>query len=188
MSHTELSTALLQTAREAIARAFGRDGAMAPQHAALDRPGATFVTLMQQGDLRGCIGTLRAHRPLRQDVEQNALAAAFCDPRFAPLTAVELDITRIEVSLLSASTPLPFADEDDLLQRLRPGVDGVVLEYLGRRATFLPQVWDGLPDPREFIVALKRKAGLAADFWHQEIRMSRYQVSKWQEPEPCHQP
>ena len=181
MARTELGGALLLTARRALDQAFGGARAAAAAHAELDQPGATFVTLTQDGGLRGCIGTLEAHRPLRQDVEENTLNAAFRDPRFAPLAAAELEVTRIEVSLLCAPVPLPIAGEDDLLQRLRPGVDGLVLAFRGQRATFLPQVWESLPEPREFIAALKRKAGLAAGFWHDDVRVSRYAVSKFRE-------
>ena len=187
MPSTDLGGALLHTARAALAAAFERAGAAATgHHAALEAHGATFVTLTQYGELRGCIGTLEAHRPLREDVEQNALAAAFRDPRFAPLAAAELEITRVEVSLLSAPAPLPVAGEDDLLRRLRPGVDGVVLAWRGRRATFLPQVWESLAEPRDFIAALKRKAGLGAAFWADDVRIARYTVDKFKEPEPRH--
>jgi AmmeMemoRadiSam system protein A len=184
MPDTELGAALLSTARDALDRAFGCERPAPRRVAALDEPGATFVTLMQHGELRGCIGTLRAHRPLRVDVEENALAAAFRDPRFTPMLEPELASTRIEVSLLSASRPLALAGEQDLLQQLTPGVDGVVLEWRDRRATFLPQVWESLPDARDFLAALKRKAGLAADFWRDDVRVSRYSVSKWKEREP----
>ena len=183
MAPTDLGGALLQTARRAIEQSFGRGPAAAATHAELDRPGATFVTLTQHGELRGCIGTLEAHRALRRDVEENARNAAFRDPRFAPLALAELHVTRIEVSLLSAPAPLPIAGEDDLLARLRPGVDGIVLAFRRQRATFLPQVWESLPEPGEFIAALKRKAGLAAGFWHDEIRIARYTAAKFREPE-----
>ncbi len=182
MATTELGGALLQTARLALEQAFGSAPAAAVAHAALDRPGATFVTLTQHGELRGCIGTLEAHRALRRDVEENTRNAAFRDPRFAPLAAAELHVTRIEVSLLSAPVPLPIAGEADLLARLRPGVDGIVLAYRGRRATFLPQVWESLPEPADFIAALKRKAGLATGFWHDDIRIARYTATKFREP------
>jgi len=183
---TDLGSALLHTARAALAAAFDRaaGATVTGCEAALEAHGATFVTLTQYGELRGCIGTLEAHRPLREDVEQNALAAAFRDPRFAPLAATEWAITRVEVSLLSAPAPLPVAGEDDLLQRLRPGVDGVVLAWRGRRATFLPQVWESLAEPRDFIAALKRKAGLGTGFWADDIRIARYTVDKFKEPEP----
>jgi AmmeMemoRadiSam system protein A len=183
MAPTELGIALLHVARRALAGAFDREIPAAGHHAALDELGATFVTLRQDGGLRGCIGTLDAHRSLRRDVEANTLSAAFRDPRFAPLAAQEQDITCIEVSLLSAPVPLPIAGEADLLQRLRPGVDGVVLAWRGRRATFLPQVWETLCEPRDFIAALKHKAGFSAGFWADDIRVSRYTVNKFMEPE-----
>jgi AmmeMemoRadiSam system protein A len=182
MSGTDLGGALLATARDALDRAFDGSALAAPRFEVLEAHGATFVTLTQQGDLRGCVGTLEAHRPLREDVAENALAAAFRDPRFAPLAVEELDRTRIEVSLLSPPAPLPVAGERDLLARLRPGVDGVVLAWRGRRATFLPQVWEQLPDPQAFLAALKRKAGLASSFWDERIRIARYTVAKFREP------
>lgn len=147
----------------------------------LDEPGAVFVTLTQGGELRGCIGSLEAHRPLRNDLCANALAAAFSDPRFPPLTVEELNGTQVEVSVLSQPEPLDFRDEADLLARLRPGIDGVILEHGWHRATFLPQVWDQLPEPRQFLAHLKRKAGLAPDFWSDDIRISRYSVEKFKE-------
>jgi AmmeMemoRadiSam system protein A len=183
MDDRDLGAALIATARGAIDAAFGRPEARVRPHAALDRPGATFVTLKQDGELRGCIGSLEAHRLLAIDVRRNALAAAFSDPRFPPLVAQELDVTTVEVSLLSPASRVEVADEEDLLARLDPGVDGIVLELGRRRATFLPQVWETLPDPRDFIGALKRKAGMPANFWSPEMRVSRYTVSKWQQAE-----
>lgn len=158
-------------------------------HAAwLDAPGASFVTLTSGrapgGALRGCIGSLEARRPLRADVEANAVAAALHDPRFAPLTARELDDTVVEVSVLSVPAALPAADEAELLARLRPGVDGVVLSACGRRATFLPQVWEQLPDPADFLARLRRKAGLPADYWGRDIVVETYTVTAWQEAAP----
>lgn len=154
----------------------------------LDAPGASFVTLtlgrVPGGALRGCIGSLEARRPLREDVEANAVAAALHDPRFAPLTARELDDTVVEVSVLSAPAALPAADEAELLARLRPGVDGVVLSACGRRATFLPQVWEQLPDPADFLARLRRKAGLPADYWGRDVVVETYTVTAWQEAAP----
>ncbi|MBK6804814.1 MAG: AmmeMemoRadiSam system protein A [Betaproteobacteria bacterium] len=183
MDDRDLGAALIATARGAIDAAFGRPEARVRPHAALDRPGATFVTLKQDGDLRGCIGSLEAHRLLAIDVRRNALAAAFSDPRFPPLAAQELEVTTVEVSLLSPAARVEVADEEDLLARLEPGVDGIVLELGRRRATFLPQVWESLPDPRDFIGALKRKAGMPANFWSAEMRVSRYTVAKWHQAE-----
>jgi len=183
MTDRHLGAALILAARGAIEAAFGRLDARARPHAALDEPGATFVTLEQDGELRGCIGSLVAHRKLAVDVRENALAAAFRDPRFAPLTSRELEATTVEVSLLAPPAAFEVAGEDDLLSRLEPGVDGIVIELGARRATFLPQVWESLPDPRDFVGALKRKAGLPADFWSPEVRVSRYTVARWHEAE-----
>lgn len=130
----------------------------------LRSPGASFVTLTQRGCLRGCIGSLEAHRALYLDVQANAVAAALRDPRFPPLPADELHFTRVEVSLLSATEPLAFESEADALAQLRPGVDGILLEYGSLRSTFLPQVWEQLPGPQDFMSQLKRKAGLPGDF------------------------
>jgi len=177
-----LGRALLAVARNAIADQLGAGTSAPPAHPALGAPGASFVTLTQYGELRGCIGSLKAHRPLIYDVRENAQGAAFRDPRFAPLQASELDITRIEVSLLSPARRLGFESEADLLAQLRPGIDGLILSYGARRATFLPQVWESLPEPRDFLAQLKRKAGLPVDFWHQDLLMARYEVTKWKEP------
>ena len=147
----------------------------------LTQNGATFVTLTQNGNLRGCIGSLEAYRPLALDVAENAIAAAFRDPRFPPLGPEELDFTRVEVSLLDVPKPMEFSDEADALARLRPGIDGLILAYGHRRATFLPQVWESLPDRQQFMAHLKMKAGLPADFWDDGITLSRYGVQKWKE-------
>jgi AmmeMemoRadiSam system protein A len=178
-----LGRALLVRARNAIAGEFGLPGEPEPASDGLATPGAVFVTLTQQGDLRGCIGSLEAFRPLEDDVRANARAAAFRDPRFPPLSRAELAATRIEVSLLTPATPMRFANEEDAISQLRPGVDGVILECAGRRGTFLPQVWDSLPERHLFLNHLKRKAGLAPDYWAPGIRLSRYEVKKWKEPE-----
>lgn len=140
--------------------------------------GASFVTLTLEGDLRGCIGSLEAHRPLIDDVKANAQAAAFEDPRFQPLTAAELEQVEVEVSVLSPPKPLPGGlSEDQVIEALTPGVDGVVLRYGPYRATYLPQVWDQLPDPRTFLATLKNKAGLPSDFWAPEMQVETYRVS-----------
>lgn len=177
----DLGAALLRHARSAIAEGLGLAPPVPPVVAALSAVGATFVTLRLAGDLRGCIGTVEAFRPLREDVRANAAAAAFRDPRFAPLARGELGATVIEVSLLDSPVPIATADEAAALAQLRPDVDGVVLEAAGRRATFLPQVWEQLPDRREFIAALKRKAGLPPAFWDGSVRLSRYGVAKFAE-------
>ena len=178
-----LGHALVTIARNALCVELGHARRTTPTHSSLDAPGATFVTLTQRGDLRGCVGSLEARRPLRADVHANAIAAAFRDPRFPPLAAFELDSTQVEVSLLSASLPITASDEGALLRTLVPGVDGVTLEYGRHRATFLPQVWESLAEPSSFLDALKRKAGLPSDFWHPRLRFSRYAVTKWTEAE-----
>ena len=176
-------TLLVALARAAIASQFGQNFSVNGEAAFLQRPGATFITLKNNGRLRGCIGSLSVHRSLLDDIRANARAAAFKDPRFGPLRFEELNSIRIEVSLLSALQPMVFSDEADALSQLRPGIDGLVLECGDKRGTFLPQVWENLPEPRAFLGELKRKAGLAADFWDAGLRLSRYTVAKWSEPE-----
>jgi len=173
-------------ARAAIAqrRMSPIEAATSTNAAWLDAPGAAFVTLTQRGQLRGCIGSLVAHRALRDDVEANARAAAFDDPRFMPLQPDELAHTRIEVSVLSAPVPMSFTSRQDALAQLRPGIDGVILSAGRRRATFLPQVWDELPDVEDFIAHLFRKAGLPANYWADDVTISRYTVTAFIEDEP----
>ena len=179
----ERGETLLTVARNAIASHLGEPEKPHAIQPWIKKPGASFVTLTQQGNLRGCIGSLEAHRPLLEDVRANAIAAAVHDPRFSPLIAQELSHTRIEVSLLSSTEVIAFDSEQHALAQLRPGVDGLVLEYGHSRGTFLPQVWESLPSPADFMAHLKRKAGLPMNFWHEDIRLSRYAVTKWKEAE-----
>lgn len=176
---------LVSIARSSIASSFGIRTSVQEDASFLHRPGASFVTLKSENRLRGCIGSLQAHRTLVEDVKANARAAAFHDPRFAPLSFDELSVTKIEVSVLSALTPLAFRNQEHALAQLRPGEDGVVLEFGRHRGTFLPQVWENLPAPASFLGELKHKAGLPRDFWHDGIRLFRYTVSKWVESEEC---
>ena len=178
-----LGRALLVRARNAIAGEFGIKPLPEADDPALAQPGAVFVTLTQHGELRGCIGSLEAHRTLDADVRSNAKAAAFGDPRFMPLSEDELARTRVEVSLLTPASPIEFTDQDDAIRQLRPSMDGVILEWHGRRGTFLPQVWESLPERRSFFTHLKQKAGLPADFWAPDVKLYRYEVRKWKEPE-----
>ena len=141
----------------------------------LQAPGACFVTIQRQGQLRGCIGSLEPHRPLALDVLHNASAAAFHDPRFAPLRAAELDGLSLHISVLGPSEPIVARNESELLVQIRPGIDGLILEDHGHRATFLPSVWEQLPEPAQFLRQLKRKAGLADDHWSDSLRFARYQ-------------
>ena len=175
---------LLAIARAAISTELGRPlraDASAPW---LEEEGACFITLTQRGKLRGCMGTVEPYRSLLEDVTSNARKSAFADPRFPPLSAQELDVTRIEISLLSPLRPMEFRSEGDALSQLRPGVDGIVFEWRNHRSTFLPQVWEGLANPRDFLDQLKLKAGLPEHFWSDEVRLFRYNVAKWSEPEP----
>lgn len=181
----EKGKVLLPVARAAIAEHFGHSPASGDDStddaAWLHEHGACFVTLMQYDNLRGCIGSLEAHRKLLDDVRSNAHAAAFRDTRFSPLTEAELDVTDIEISLLSAMQAMSFESEQHALEQIRPGIDGIVFEYRHYRSTFLPQVWQQLPRADEFIAHLKHKAGLPVDFWADDVRLQRYTVSKWKE-------
>jgi AmmeMemoRadiSam system protein B/AmmeMemoRadiSam system protein A len=177
----QLGPALLSRARNAIAAVLGLEAAPEPAHPALDRPGATFVTLRRAGALRGCVGALQARQPLHEDVRAHAVAAAFDDPRFPPLVREEFAELQIEVSVLGEAEPLATTSETEARAALRRGVDGVILEWRGRRATFLPQVWEQLPQRAAFLTALKLKAGLAPDFWADDLRLARYQVRKFVE-------
>ncbi len=172
---------LLALARAAIGVRLGNVAPMVDDAAWLRDPGASFVTLMREDRLRGCIGTLEAHRPLGADIQANAVAAAFSDPRFAPLTPEEFGAVRVEVSVLSPVETLTFRDEADALAQLRPAVDGVIFEYGHHRSTFLPQVWEDFRDPGLFMGHLKYKAGLPPDFWDRDVKLARYTVAKWRE-------
>ena len=176
---------LVALARAALNAAVGMPAGQCDAAADLQAPGATFVTLTQAGRLRGCIGSLQAHRPLAEDVRDNAVAAALHDPRFAPVSASEAPALRVEVSVLTPAQALPFANQAHALWQLQPGRDGVVFEcrHQGRlfRSTFLPQVWEQLPNLVAFMAHLKAKAGLPQDFWSPEVRLSVYRVQKFLE-------
>jgi len=177
---------LLQLAAASIAHglAHGRPLPVNPAEypPRLRAPGAAFVTLHLQGRLRGCIGSLEAYRPLVEDVAENAFAAAFRDPRFPPLSQAEFPLLDIEVSVLSPPEALPVRSEAELLERIRPGVDGLILEEGARRGTFLPAVWESLPDPRSFVTQLKLKAGLPPDYWSDTLRVYRYHTEAFHAP------
>jgi AmmeMemoRadiSam system protein A len=173
---------LLALARGAVAAAVGA-APFAPEpwspRSRLARPGASFVTLRTHGELRGCVGTLEPHRALAEDVIDNARAAALRDPRFPPLARRELDRLELHLSVLGPARELAAAGERELLAALRPGVDGLVIEEGERRATFLPAVWATLPDPREFLAQLRRKAGLPRDYWSPTLAFRRYEVEEF---------
>lgn len=178
-----LGRALLAMARRSIADGLGLaagTSVTAPDLPELYRPGSTFVTLHDaQGRLRGCIGRLEATRALGEDVRANALAAAFADSRFEPLSAWEWPGLHVEVSVLEPPETLAARDEAAALAALRPGLDGLIFEWRGARATLLPQVWEQCPQPAQFMAALKRKAHLPADFWAPEVRLWRYRVRRF---------
>jgi len=174
---------LLLLARGAIAEHFGQTPRERLHAAWLTQPGATFVTLTLHGKLRGCIGSLEARLPLIEDVRHNAVAAAFQDPRFTPLSDTEFSDVSIEISLLSKPDAILFTNEADAISQLVPGRDGVILESGNHRATFLPQVWLQLTKPQAFLAHLKNKAGLPENHWTDEIKLSRYNVTKWSEEE-----
>ena len=175
---------LLSLARASIERALGLTPAFSMHAAWLEHQAAVFVTLSTpdgtaDGALRGCIGSLEAHRTLAQDISENATAAAMRDPRFDPVRVEELDALQIEVSLLGKPELMVFGSEDEALEQFQPHRDGVIFAAAGRRATFLPQVWDQIPAPREFLAQLKLKAGLSRDYWSADIKLWRYGVVKF---------
>ncbi len=178
---------LMRVARDSIRHGLetGRplevDPADYPQSLQVRR--ATFVTLNERGQLRGCIGHLEAVQPLVADVAENAFNAAFRDPRFPPLSPAEFDQLEIHISVLSPPEPLAFDSEEDLLAKIRPGVDGLILEDGVHRGTFLPAVWESLPDKRQFWANLKLKAGLPMDHWSDQLRVLRYTTESFSEAE-----
>lgn len=140
---------------------------------------ASFVTLDRLGQLRGCIGHLEAYLPLVEDVAENAFAAAFRDPRFPPLAASELADLEIHISVLTPAEPMSFDSEADLLRQLRPGVDGLILQDGLARGTFLPSVWESLPEAEDFWRHLKLKAGLPENHWSDSLKVYRYQTESF---------
>jgi AmmeMemoRadiSam system protein A len=180
-SAAEAGRTLVEIARGAVANGLGLSSVPVRRNHLpwLLQPGATFVTLKKDGQLRGCMGSLEASRPLGQDVASNARAAAFEDPRFPKLARDEWPRCEVEVSLLSAPKPIHFADEADLHAQIRPGEDGLILECDGKRATYLPQVWEGMPDKRQFLQELAKKAGLPEGTRIARCKLSRYRVRKF---------
>ncbi len=180
---------LARFARACVREELGGAPAAWPTETWCREPGASFVTLRWReqvgGRLQGCIGSLVARRPLAHDVAHNALAAAFRDPRGARLSLPALDELHVEVSVLSPLETIDFdGSEDGALAALRPGVDGVVLSWGGRRGTFLPVMWEQLPTPRIFLDELKQKARLPASFWAPGVELQRYTAQKLVDPSP----
>jgi len=183
ITEEEIGRTLLDVAWRTLAADLGGESAPLPAAAWLQEQGACFVTLHRGGELRGCIGSMLAHRPLVEDVQVNTRAAAFGDPRFPPLQARELEDLSIEISLLSTLEPMEFESEADLIRQLRPGVDGLLLEHDLHRGTFLPAVWRSLPDSQFFLSKLKAKAGLSEDSWSPEFRVRRFTTRSWSDAE-----
>ena len=185
VSLADAGKTLLSLARASIENQLLGKSAEGDAASWLAQAGATFVTLTKEGALRGCIGSLSPARALGEDVAQNALAAAFRDPRFPAMSAAEWPQCKVEVALLSAPKPLRFADEADLLAQIEAGTDGLILEALidgvAKRGTFLPQVWEDLPEKRTFLAHLLKKAGLPPDTRLARCKVSRYRVAKWKE-------
>ena len=177
---------LLAVAAQSIEHGLNQNRPLEPDPhdypAALQALRATFVTLQIEGALRGCIGVLEAIRPLVVDVACNAFAAAFEDPRFPPMTSPELRRLDIHLSVLSPSEPMHFGSESDLLEQIRPGIDGLILEDRGRRGTFLPSVWEQLPRPADFLEHLRHKAGLPSHYWSDTLAVSRYTTESFGAP------
>jgi hypothetical protein len=175
---------LVALARDSLESAFGAPPSYRPSEAWLGwlgGQGATFVTLRKAGRLRGCVGTIEPYRSLVDDVRSNARAAAFSDPRFEPLSAHELGDVSIEVAELTPTEELSVATELEAMRAVRPGVDGVLIQSGRRRGTFLPQMWEQLPDVREFFLHLKLKAGMSPDEWPAGTRVWVYQAKKYKE-------
>ncbi len=176
---------LLETARRSVRHGLEEGRPLAVDHSrypeSLQVKRATFVTLHIGDRLRGCIGTLEAVRPLVEDTACNAYAAAFSDPRFPPLNKSEFDSLQIEISVLSPPKPVAFSSEADLIRQIRSGVDGLILEERSYRGTFLPSVWESLPEPREFLQHLKQKAGLPANYWSDTVKIHRYTTESFGE-------
>jgi AmmeMemoRadiSam system protein A len=186
----EQGATLVALARQTLMRHFGETTAPADAQRlenqladqALQACCGTFVTLKIDNQLRGCIGSLTATVPMHAGVRDNALGAAFNDPRFSPLGRAEFETVQIEVSVLSEPVPLAYSDADDLLARLRPGIDGVIVAKGSASATFLPQVWEQLPQPELFLSHLCAKAGLPADQWREgDLKVRVYQVQYFEE-------
>ena len=176
---------LLSIARESIQQGIERGQPLTVEpepDTVFATPGACFVTLKTDNQLRGCIGSLEAYRPLIVDVAENAYAAAFQDPRFAPLTRPELDQLNLSLSILSPAESMAFDSQEDLVGQLRPGVDGLILQVGAQRGTFLPSVWESLPQASTFLNHLKLKAGLPEDYWSDSVQVWRYTTDSFSAP------
>jgi AmmeMemoRadiSam system protein A len=173
-------------ARAHLRATLGGPSAQRPSEPWCEEPAATFVTLRwsESGELQGCIGALRAHRAIADDVASNVVSAALHDPRTDPIVLGDIDALDLEISLLTPLERIFFADEREMLAAIRPGVDGLVLEYRDERATLLPVMWTHLPELDSFLGALKQKAGLSRKFFSPELRLYRYTTDRYSDPAP----
>lgn len=184
MSSIELTTddqkTCLQIAHESIKHGLQKSSALhvitSNYSAELQQKLASFVTLHKNGELRGCIGALEAYQPLINDIAEHAYSAAFQDPRFPALQDNEYEQLNVEISVLGKPEPMTFENEEDLLQQIRPDIDGLIIEYGVNRGTFLPSVWEQLPDKKDFLNHLKMKAGLPQQWWDNAVKISRYET------------
>lgn len=177
--NTQQQKLLLALARQSITHGLCSGAPLSPSLSSdvvLQAPGACFVSLTIDGELRGCIGSLEPRRSLIEDVCANAYAAAFDDSRFPPLGMEELSRVKIEISILGPLEEMHFENQADLLQQIIPFRDGLMLEERGRRGTFLPLVWNQLPNKEQFFAQLKRKTGLPHSYWSNSLRCFRYQT------------
>ncbi len=174
---------LLQIAEASIQHGlrYGRPLRVDPEdhQEALQANRASFVTLQKHGELRGCIGHLEAIQPLVLDVAENAYAAAFQDPRFPPLSDHEVGDIETHISVLTPATPMRFSSEAELIAQLRPGRDGLILQEGYKKGTFLPSVWESLPEPAAFIKQLQLKAALPASYWSESLKVFRYETESF---------
>lgn len=174
-----LKEVALASIRHGLTEGRSLDPGSFPMDHPFSRDGAVFVTLYRDGELRGCVGSFEAKRALVLDVAHNAYSAAFMDYRFPPVSEAEVEGLDLHISLLTPLEPLPANERGELLASLRKGKDGLLLEDLPHRATFLPQVWESLPEPEDFLGELLMKAGLSRDHWSDTIRFHRYAVEEF---------
>lgn len=181
-----LTPTMLQLAFRSIVEGFRHNQPLVPHLAhyppALQQDGASFVTLKQEGALRGCIGSVIAHQPLATDIADSAFKAAFRDPRFKPVVETEWPALSLSISLLSKPAPWPVANEEEAISGLRPGHDGVILQHKNARGLFLPAVWESIPEPRLFMRRLKQKAGLSPDGWEPDYKLYKFGATEIKEP------
>ncbi len=177
---TEDQKVCLQIARQSIKHGLDKGSVLqvitSDYSSDLQQNLATFVTLHKNRELRGCIGALKAYQPLINDVAEHAYSAAFQDPRFPALQDNEYEQLDVEISVLGKPEPVIFESEENLLQQIRPNIDGLILEYGINRGTFLPSVWEQLPDKKDFLNHLKMKAGLPQQWWDNAAKISRYET------------